>query len=134
MKIFYSLVLLIFFFACKPYEYHSDYKRTSDTYKISTIGKTEKYFVLRTFNEKGSALLVIEKKSKQLKGKKLKAGNSYIFKTYSFYDTVAFGPNMCHEVEGIRIWRSTKEADLRFTDRKGNEIIDMDYAPENDLK
>lgn len=85
---------------------------------------TSNYFILNTvsLSTHDSVLIVVEKKSKQIKTT-LGLDQTIELKTYSFFDVVALG-NYCHEVEGKRIWCfMNSKKDLRFTESMGNEIF-----------
>lgn len=61
------------------YNYPSNYKKTKALYYITKIDSTKNYYILDSYNTENlkPVKIVIEKKSEQLKGKKIKINNKY---------------------------------------------------------
>lgn len=104
------------------HDYFNNYKRTKAQYYITKIDSTKNYYILNSYNTETlePVKLVIEQKSEQLEGKKIKINNKYKFETYSFYEFFNAGGIICHEVEKIKVWCTSEDGDLRFTDSMGN--------------
>ncbi|MEX0995696.1 MAG: hypothetical protein WDZ45_01455 [Flavobacteriaceae bacterium] len=99
----------------------------SEEYTITNIDSTYNFYLYKgKVNKTDPILLVVDKKSKQLKGRTVKVGETYIFKAYRLYDLFAFNAHMCHNVDNKEIWCHNDKIDLRFTDGMGNEIFEDD--------
>jgi len=94
------------------------------TYNIFKVDSTENYYIAQATVCTDSVVLVIDKKSKQLKEKKIKELGIYKFKTYRFFDSVYPSAIYCHEVDHIEIWCSSDNKGLHFTDGMGNEYME----------
>lgn len=95
--------------------------RVSDKYSIFSIKETKRYYILGVTKKYAKdILLVVEKGSSQLKGRKPKVGNKYKFKTYSISDVIL--GHICHYVDGTKVWCFNDGFDLRFTDTMGNDF------------
>lgn len=102
-------------------------KKTTRSYKILKISETERYYVVEGESEENPVILVVDKKSDQLKDKKLEKGTVYKFKTYSFWDVMALGGPYYHEVDGVEVWSSDDHPTvLHFSDGMGNEYFEED--------
>jgi hypothetical protein len=100
---------------------HIGMEKTKREYLILKIDTTKRYYLFESINNNDSIILVVYKKSKQLKGKQVFTGNSYKFETYNRLDII---PNLdyFHDVDGVEVWNSSenKEIGLHFTDGMGN--------------
>lgn len=119
-----SLLIVVTFIGCNAYKHYFQYALVNKSFTITSIEKTANYYICQTVtkDDKNGVILVIDKKSKQLKDRRIEVGGIYSFQTYSFYDTVVSGGNFCHKVENKEVWCSTDGVDLRFTDSMGNEV------------
>lgn len=96
----------------------------AENYLITSIDSTNNYYLFKgKANKTDSLLLVVDKKSKQLKDKNVKVGETYFFTAYRFYDIFALNATMCHNVDNKEIWCHSDKVDLRFTDGMGNEYF-----------
>lgn len=97
----------------------NNYKEMREYYVIS-LDSTQRYYVMETLIKKDSAVLVIDKKSKQLKGKKLSTNQYYGFSTYRHNDVITPNASLCHFVDDKLVWCFIDDKELYFTEGMGN--------------
>lgn len=124
--------IVIFLFIFQAYSQELDEtipkdKMVKELYHILSIDSTERYYLYKAVTKrKDNVLLVVDKKSTQLKGKKIKTDSSYTFKAYRYYDIFSFNAILCHYIDNQEIWCHTDNIDLRFTDGMGDEYYEED--------
>lgn len=118
-----SLIIILSFFvtSCvckKSTSYKDGIERRTDRFKISRIDSTENSYIYQgLMNKKDSVILVVYKKSRQLKCKEIEVGKTYKLKTYDFYDQVySTGSPMGYSTDGKLIWTENSVKYLRLTE------------------
>lgn len=97
----------------------NDFKEIREYY-IIVLDSTMRYYTMETLVKNDTAILVIDKKSKQLKGKKLKENQLYSFDTYRHNDVITPNASLCHFVDDKLVWCFTDNKELYFTEGMGN--------------
>ncbi|WP_025664648.1 hypothetical protein [Aquimarina megaterium] len=121
----YILFITFLLTICCNGQVENEMVKEKEIYNIVSIDSTNRYYLYKVFDsKKDDVLLVIDKNSKQLEDKNISINKTYSFQTYKFYDIFSFDANMCHYVDGVKIWCHSDKVDLRFTDGMGNDIIE----------
>jgi|SRR5699024_625085 len=121
MKYLILIIILLFLTSCsciQSINYDDGFERTIDEFKIVGIDSTlNSYIYDAIMNKKDSVLIVVFKKSPQLKCQNIKTGKSYKLKTYDFYDQVyKTGSQMGYSTDGQLIWTEKSNKNLRITE------------------
>jgi len=136
----YYLILMMFFISLGIYsQIGKEYSLTKneiikinkrkikDEFFIKSYSLTSRYYLIKALNSKNEkVLLVVYKNSKQIKNRKIEKGKRICLVTYSFFDLFAYNADICHYVDGKKVWCYTDKIDLRFTDGLGDDIIESE--------
>jgi hypothetical protein len=127
MKVIVTLLIIIsfFFYSCKSsrnwkYNYAARHTAKND-YRVIELDSTSNYYIIKTSDSLNHNItVVVEKLSKQIRGKKIKVNQTYTLSTRSIYDDFS-GANLGMQVEGKMVWLSKDSYDYRYTENLGNE-------------
>jgi hypothetical protein len=118
------VIVCLLFYSCKTsqsWKYNYSQRHTlKKEYKIIELDSTPNYYIIKTDSANHSITIVVEKLSRQIRGKKLLVGQSYVLSTRSIYDDVV-GANLAMTVEGKEVWFSKDSYDYRYTENLGND-------------
>lgn len=94
-------------------------------YDFQEIDSTKRYYIAQTTIGNDSVILVIDKESKQLNGKKIENLCTYKFNTYTIYNIISPSSGIYYQkVDHKDVWCETDNKGLHFTDGMGNEYME----------